>query len=165
MNSTEVYYYLKENVGAKEYRMYKYIHNLELKFVPKLYSYDKNKKTLKTQRINGLTIADLYGEDFCKVPKRIITQIRAIIKYLYNIGIIYPDITGYNFIQDKQSRVWIIDFEHCFYTNKYNNQMITNVSYHLNEANANKITDKDEHLNFVYGFCFKGQKSWNPYFS
>lgn len=32
---------------------------------------------------------------------------------LYNHGIVYPDITGYNFIE-SQGKIWIIDFEHAY---------------------------------------------------
>lgn len=165
MNFTETYYHVKENVYTKEYRIYKYLNNMDLKFIPKLYSYDKEKKILKTQRINGLTIADLYGEDFCKVPKEIVKQIRKIIRYLYNIGIIYPDITGYNFIQDKQKRIWILDFEHSFYINKYINQTTIEATNLHDDSEECIIKDKDEHLDFVDKFCFEDEQSWNPYFA
>ena len=93
MSLIKSYFYLKENVSTKEYRIYKYLYNMELKFIPKLYSYDKETKVLKTQRINGMCIADLYGENFEDVPINIIEKIRNIVCYLYNIGIVYPDIT------------------------------------------------------------------------
>ena len=153
------YFYVKEEVFTREYRVYKYLDNMELKFIPKLYDYDKDKKTLKTQKINGMSVSDLYGEKFEDVPPHIIEKIRNIVIYLYNIGIVYPDITGYNFIEDKNSHVWIIDFEHCFYINhcsKKNEEL---------EAIDDSVPDKDDHLDFVDRFCFKNEKNWNPYFA
>ncbi len=113
MSLTRQYFVIKENVFTREYRIYKYLDNMDLKFIPKLYNYDKENKYLKCQKANGSSVADLYGEDFNNVPMHIITKIRSIVKKLYDIGIIYPDITGYNFIVDKESKVWIIDFEHA----------------------------------------------------
>ena len=43
-------------------------------------------------------------------------KIKNIIQILYDSGIIYPDITGYNFIESRRSKninVWIFDFEHA----------------------------------------------------
>lgn len=154
------YFYIKEFVFTREYRIYKYLDNMELKFIPKLYDYDKDKKILKTQRINGLSVADLYGEKFENAPTNVVKQIRNIITYLYNIGIIYPDITGYNFIEDKNSHIWIVDFEHCFYINHYiikKNEQLISID--------DDIKDKDEHIDFVNKFCFKNEESWNPYFA
>ena len=147
------YFHIKNKVFTKEYRIYKYLDNMNFKYIPKFYEYDKNKKILKTQKINGLSISDLYGENFENVPKHIIEKIRNIITCLYNIGIIYPDITGYNFIEDKNSHIWIVDFEDCFYINHYNIEKL------------HKIFKKYEHINFVNKFCFKNENRWNPYFA
>jgi tRNA A-37 threonylcarbamoyl transferase component Bud32 len=146
----ESYCYTKQNVKLKEYRIYSYLNNLELPFIPKLYSYNKETQTLETQKINGLNLSDMYGENFKDVPNKIIKTVRNIIKQLYDIGIIYPDITGYNFIQDQQLKIWIVDFEHCFYLN-------------------NTIEDTNEeqqgHLQFVNKFCSNKVNSWNPDFA
>ena len=74
------YYHIKENVLAREYRIYKYLHNMELKFIPKLYDYDKTNKKLKTQKINGLSISDFYGEESKNITDNIFNEIRLIIK-------------------------------------------------------------------------------------
>jgi RIO-like serine/threonine protein kinase len=154
------YFYIKENVFTREYRIYKYLDNLNLKFIPKLYDYDKEKNILKTQRIKKLSVADFYGDKFENVPENIIEKIRNIITDLYNIGIVYPDITGYNFIEDKNSHVWIVDFEHCFYINHYNSKENNELS-----SIDDDVKDKEEHLDFVNKFCFKNENSWNPYFA
>ena len=95
------YSFFKKNVSLKEYKIYKYLDNLNLNFIPKLFDYDKNTCTLRTLKINGISISDYYGEAFEEIPEHIINKIRDIIKQLYDIGIIYPDITGYNFIEDN----------------------------------------------------------------
>lgn len=152
------YFYIKENVLTREYRIYKYLDNLNLKFIPKVFHYNKEQKQLKTQKINGLSISDFYGENFEDIPTNIIEQIRIIITNLYNIGIVYPDITGYNFIEDKNSKIWIIDFEHCFYNNETEEEDDT-------KEEDDTIKDKEDHLDFVNRFCFKNENSWNPYFA
>lgn len=154
--TTLKYLFIKENVSLREYKMYKYLQGMDLSFIPKLYRYDKSSQQLTTQRINGLSVSDYYGEDFELVPKKIISQIRNIIRYLYDIGVVYPDITGYNFIIDKKSKIWLIDFEHCFYVN--NLQNIDNAIF------DDDIPDKEEHVNFVINFALNNEQSWNKYF-
>jgi tRNA A-37 threonylcarbamoyl transferase component Bud32 len=156
------YSFFKENVSPKEYRIYKYLDNLNFKFIPKLYDYDKITCTLRTQKINGLSISDYYGESFEEIPRPIINQIRNIITQLYNIGIVYPDITGYNFIEDNKGAIWIVDFEHCFYKNIHENKIDTNAD---TDTDTDIILDAEDHINFVSKFCFKKQQSWNPYFA
>ena len=152
------YSYIKENVLSREYRIYKYLDNMNLKFIPKLYEYDKEQQKLKTQKINGMSVADFYGDNFENTPTNIIEQIRNIVTDLYNIGIVYPDITGYNFIEDKNAKIWIVDFEHCFYINHNNNN-------HIHSKEDDNVEDKEDHLDFVNRFCFNNENSWNPYFA
>ena len=149
------YFYIKENVLSREYIIYKYLDNLNLQFIPKLYDYDQELQKLKTQKINGMSVADFYGENFENIPTNVITQIRNIVTCLYNIGIVYPDITGYNFIKDKNSKIWIVDFEHCFYINHHNKELKID----------DNIEDKEDHLDFVNRFCFNDENRWNPYFA
>ena len=143
--------YTKENVSIYEYRMYKYLDGKrELKFIPRFYEYDKNKETMKTKKIDGMNIADMYGADFNEVPEKIIKKIRGMIKKLYDMGVIYPDITGYNFIEDSKSNIWMIDFEHSFLC-----------LYKEHEEKLN--SDQKDHLDFVRRFI-QGEAKWNPYF-
>jgi RIO-like serine/threonine protein kinase len=161
-DSVPNYLFVKEEVSLREYKMYKYLHNMELPFIPKLYRYDKTTRKLDMQRIIGMSVADFYGEAFDCVPKKIISEIRNIIRYLYNIGVVYPDITGYNFIVDKNSKVWIIDFEHCFYINNLQNK--NDIIFDKFDKFDNNIPDKDEHINFVVNFSFNNENNWNKYF-
>ena len=134
-------YYIKKNVKQNEYNMHKYVYDLKLFHVPKIISYDNENKVMTMEKINGMNISDMYGEDAENVPNEIFEIIVNIIKTLKLHDIEYPDITGYNFIEDKNTygKIWIIDFEHSKM-----NKNITN-------PNINSI------CNYV--------KKWNPDFS
>ena len=129
----------KNNVSNHEYQMHKYIYELNLINVPKIIDYDANSQILKMDKINNYNISDMYGEGSENVPESIFSEIRSIINILYQNGITYPDITGYNFIENE-NKIWIIDFEHSYFTNK------------------------DNCDNFVSKFI-NGLNEWNPYFN
>lgn len=137
---TECYYFTKQNVSEKEYKIQSILYNANIVNVPRPYTYDNNTQTLKMRNIPNLSIADMYGEEFYKVPKDISEQIRNIITTLYQYGLEYPDITGYNFIE-YQNKVWIIDFEHAQFNN-----------------------DKQTYDPFILKFI-EGVNSWNPRFA
>ena len=80
----------------------------------------------------------MYGDSPKRIPKYIFDEIRIIIKSLYDHGIIYPDITGYNFIE-CDGKIWIVDFGHAYFK----------------KENANDL--------FVTKFI-KGHDRWNPHF-
>ncbi len=106
-------YYIKYNVDYHEYKCHKMIYNLEKLNVPKIYYYDKEEKIMVMQKIQGMNIADFYGDNEEDTPVEIFDEIRYMITTLYKYKIYYPDITGYNFIQDKfTKKIWICDFEH-----------------------------------------------------
>ena len=108
--------YTKYNVSPNEYVLHAYIENIKTIKCPKLISYDIFKSTLVMEKINAVNISDFYGEKAEDVPRILFNQIRDIIITLYNNSIIYPDITGYNFILDENN-LWIIDFEHAVISN------------------------------------------------
>lgn len=101
--------YIKKNVSLKEYEIHK-LAEKHFDFVPKIFSYNMTTLELKMQLIKPMCIADFYGDESHQVPSRIFNEIRSIIKMLMEKGIIYQDITGYNFIEDSNGKVWIIDF-------------------------------------------------------
>ena len=107
-------YFIKENVSLEEYKLHKYIYNLDIVDVPEPISYDKKTLKLTMQQIPNMCISDYYGEKAENVPDKLFEKIREIIKTLYCHNIIYPDITGYNFIE-LGPKVWIIDFGHARY--------------------------------------------------
>jgi len=141
--------FTKHDVSRGEYVIYKLLDNMELKFIPKFYSYDKESKILRTNKIDGDCVSNIYGENFDDVPENVIKEIRSIVTYLYFNRYVYPDITGYNFIEDKNKKIWIVDFEHCF----------------IRSDETQYSDEEKEHLEFVKKFCLENEQSWNPYFA
>ena len=138
-SNTQNNYFVKENVSLTEYKMYKYVYNLDIVNIPKIYSYDKKSKLMITQRIPNETVAYNYGENPDDCPEEIFNKIRETINTLYDNYIEYPDITGYNFIE-YQNKIWIIDFEHA--------KIMTDE----NIKNIDPFVEK-----FIYGCC----NEWN----
>ena len=125
-------YYIKQNVEENEFMMHKYVYDLNLFNVPKIISYDNENKIMTMEKINGMNVSDMYGENAEDVPDEIFDIIVDIINTLKTHGIEYPDITGYNFIEDKNSygKIWIIDFEHSkINTNITNPNIISICNY------------------------------------
>ena len=82
---------------------------------PKILSYNEQTKVMIMNKMKFSNVADFYGDGDDKTPDYIYTKIRKIIKKLYDYGIIFPDITGYNFLlEEKSENIWIIDFGHAY---------------------------------------------------
>lgn len=85
--------------------------------------YEPETLTLKMEKISGMSLADFYG-DTPEGLREIITsgamdKVKEIVKNLKEIGIIYPDITGYNFmINSETEEIYVIDFGHAFELNQ-----------------------------------------------
>ena len=101
---------------CKEFKMHEYIYQLSqdplsrgILNVPKIIHYDIAEKTLVMEDVGFMNLADFYGEDESNIDPALFARIREIIKFLYNNHVVYPDITGYNFIE-KGSVIWLIDF-------------------------------------------------------
>ena len=110
----------KHGVSPKEAAMQLLLSTDILKgYVPKVHSYDANEGILIMEKINEMSVSDMYGEHMSDVHTEVVDQIRNIIQVLYDNGIEYPDITGYNFIE-KNAKVYIIDMEHSRYNNDIN---------------------------------------------
>ena len=73
---------------------------------------DTDYKTyIKMEKINNMCIADMYGEEFRECPKQLAKDIYKILYKLYHeCDIQYVDVTPYNFIEDLDGRLWVIDF-------------------------------------------------------
>ena len=128
----------KHGVSKKEADMYCFVYKLGIVNIPDFISYNDN-GDMTTVAIDSVNVADMYTDDAKKVDSDVFEAIRSIVKTLYSNGIVYPDITGYNFIEHK-GKVWIIDFEH-----------------------AHLIGDKEEDP-FVEYFIKNTKKEWNPTF-
>ena len=94
--------FIKKNVSKKEYLMHKLINSIDYINSPKIIAYNEKKKILKMQKINNMSVSDYYGEKEENVPELIFEKIRNTLNILYNLGIIYPDVTGYNFIHSNK---------------------------------------------------------------
>jgi len=136
--------FIKSEVTFHEYQMYHYVDSLHLDFVPKLLSYNEKSHTLQMQRVDGMSLSDMFGEKIESIPENILEECRIIVSTLYDQYIVYPDITGYNFIiENKTEKIYLVDFEHSFFRG---------------------YSSYNEHNEFVQQFI-KGKRSWNPYFA
>jgi tRNA A-37 threonylcarbamoyl transferase component Bud32 len=104
-------YFIKNGVSLKEYEMHKHIYDLHIVNVPKIIAYNRETNTMVMEKINHMCVSDYYGEDADTIHDELFMKIKCIIKTLWENNIVYPDITGYNFIE-YNNKVWIIDFEH-----------------------------------------------------
>ena len=121
-------YFSKSCVSKHEYNMHKHVYDLRIVNIPKIISYDEATQIMVMEKINNMSVSDMYGEELKCVDKNIIKKIRNIIKTLLKNNIIYPDITGYNFIEyDK--KIWIIDFEHASLINPFINKFINGIKH------------------------------------
>ena len=117
--------YVKQNVSYKEFMMHEYIYNLSLSSdgvlnVPQINDYDVETGVMTMENVPHMCVSDFYGEKASAISADLFKRIRAIIRFLYDNHIIYPDITGYNFIE-YDDKIWIIDFEHSdFQTHQQN---------------------------------------------
>ena len=131
--------FVKKNVSVDEYNLLEHVHNFNIVNVPKPMKYDPLKKELIMEKIPELNISDTYGEEPENVPEYVFDRIRIIIKNLYENDVIYPDITGYNFIEWNE-KIWIIDFGDAYHKD-----------------------GNHRHDPFVRKFI-KGYNGWNPYY-
>jgi tRNA A-37 threonylcarbamoyl transferase component Bud32 len=130
--------YIKHNVCFKEFMMHEYIYNLSLSSngilnVPKINDYDVNTKTMTMENIPHMCVSDFYGEDSENISPELFKEIRKVIRFLYENHIMYPDITGYNFIE-YEKKLWIIDFEHSDFE-KYKKNIFVEEFVHNDKFN------------------------------
>lgn len=84
-------------------------------FAPKIQRVDEN--IAQMDSIEGLCLADIYTDDPAEIPDLIWIKIESILTILFEMeGIEYVDITPYNFMEDKNGKIWIIDFGDAYYT-------------------------------------------------
>ena len=133
-------YYVKQNVNHREWFMHKYVHKLNIVNVPEIVEYNDESKVMVMYKIGNHNLSDHYGDKATDVPKELFDQVIKIVRNLVLHGIEYPDLTGYNFIEDENGIVGIIDFEH---------------SSLMTSSQVNNI--------HIQNIC-NGYKVWNPEF-
>jgi tRNA A-37 threonylcarbamoyl transferase component Bud32 len=131
--------YIKENVSFKEFMMHEYIYNLSLNSngvlnVPRITDYDAETKVMTMDNIPQMCVADFYGEDASGIDAALFSKIREAIRFLYINRIVYPDITGYNFIECGDT-LWVIDFEHSDFETEEKNIFVEEF-VHSNDYNV-----------------------------
>ena len=132
-------FHVKRNVDHKEYFLNRYVANLGSVRIPEVVEYFQETRIMVSKRVRGNNISDNHGEDVNHVPDEVFEKVATIIRELVLSGVEYPDITGYNFIEELDTDdVWIVDFGHA------------------NIKQQREITDR--HIKAV---C-NGEKKWNP---
>lgn len=134
-------YYVKQNVNHREWFMQKYVYKLNIVNVPEIIEYNDESKIMVMYNMGNHNLSDHYGENATDVPNKIFDQVIKIVRNLVLHGIEYPDLTGYNFIEDCNGKVGIIDFEH---------------SSMMTSSQVNNI--------HIQNIC-NGYKKWNPDFA
>lgn len=104
--------FIKRDVSWKEYCLQRLVYESGKVHVPKVLDYDEVNQTLTMEKVPQLCVADMYGDENEDTPEHLYDAIRTILNTLREMGIYYPDISPYNFIE-KGNRVWIIDFGHA----------------------------------------------------
>lgn len=133
-------YYIKHNVTHKEYFMQQYVYQLDIVNIPEIIEYNDKTKTMVMKKVGNHNLSDHYGENAEDISNELFTQVIKIVRTLVLHGIKYPDLTGYNFVEDNNGKIWIIDFEHS-------SLMSTK---HLDNIHIQNICN--------------GYKKWNPEF-
>lgn len=105
---------VKEGVTEHEAEMQRRAVRLLPANVPRVVRYEKARKRMKMHLVKGETLVYMYGADGAAVPEWIWAEVRRLVMALYVKGIVYADITGYNFmIESESGNIWMLDFEHC----------------------------------------------------
>ena len=92
--------------------MQKYVYQLNIVNVPEIIEYDDKSNIMVMKKIDNNNLSDNYGDDATDIPDELFEQVVKIVRNLVLHNIEYPDLTGYNFVEDSDGKVWIIDFEH-----------------------------------------------------
>ena len=122
-------YYIKRDVDDREHFMQQYVYQLNIVNVPQIIYYDEKNKIMIMKKVEGMNLSDQYGDNANDIPNEIFEQVVKIVRNLVLHNIEYPDLTGYNFIEDTNGKVWIIDFGHSkmMSSNQINNIHIQNI--------------------------------------
>jgi tRNA A-37 threonylcarbamoyl transferase component Bud32 len=133
-------YYIKHKVNKKEHFMQQYVYQLNIVNVPKIIYYDEESEIMIMKKVGDMSLSDYYGDNADDIPNESFDQVVKIVRNLVLHNIEYPDLTGYNFVEDNDGKVWIIDFGHS--------QMMT--TKHIDNIHIQNICN--------------GYKKWNPEF-
>ena len=121
--------FVKKNVNHTEYFMQKYAYQLNIVNIPEIIEYDDKGRIMVMKKIGNDNLSNIYGENATDIPDELFDQVVKIVRNLVLHNIEYPDLTGYNFIENCDGKVGIIDFEHASIrtTKEVNNIHIQNI--------------------------------------
>lgn len=109
---------------------------------------------IKMEKLDGYDLAYEYGDRERDIPKKVWDKIRIIVKTLYeDEGIMYVDITPYNFVE-VDGEIFIIDFGDAYMYSETEDNLYT-CSCH------NKNNCKNEYFEDF----LNGLNQWNPDFA
>jgi tRNA A-37 threonylcarbamoyl transferase component Bud32 len=134
-------YYIKHCVSLQEYEIHKHVHSLRILNVPKILAYDRDTQIMLMERVNYMNISDNYRMNGADITPELFTRIREIIKTLYDNNVVYPDITGYNFIVHGE-KIWVTDFEHANFKSLLKDEFVVNFINGLNKWNPRFVLRK-----------------------
>jgi|TARA_B110000967_G_scaffold209838_1_gene268013 tRNA A-37 threonylcarbamoyl transferase component Bud32 len=108
-------FYVKINVHENEWFIQKYLEKLNNKNipVPEIIEYNGESKIMVMKKIGNNNLSHNYGENARDVPDELFKQVVTIVRNLVLNNVEYPDLTGYNFVEDTDGKVSIIDFGHA----------------------------------------------------
>ena len=138
---------IMKKTNQKELNLhYKALEILQNQYVPKISftMYIDETVYIIMEKITGMSVSDMYGENPLDVPVNIFEKIRDILRILKDHKLDYVDITGYNFIIDEDQKVYIIDFEHA---------IDRSIDINVNDGQSWFLND-----------FLEGNNDWNPDF-
>jgi tRNA A-37 threonylcarbamoyl transferase component Bud32 len=108
-------FYVKINVHENEWFIQKYLEKLNNKNipVPEIIEYNGESKIMVMKKIGNNNLSHNYGENARDVPDELFKQVVTIVRNLVLNNVEYSDLTGYNFVEDTDGKVSIIDFGHA----------------------------------------------------
>tara|TARA_Y100000389_G_scaffold188243_1_gene210603 strand:- start:1730 stop:2230 length:501 start_codon:yes stop_codon:yes gene_type:complete len=134
--------FVKNNTTENEYKLQKIAFDNNIP-TPRPLSWVNG--TFTMEKVNGMSVSDFYGDTTTGMETIIkngtMNKIRKIVNDLRKIEIMYPDITGYNFmINEDTGDIYVVDFGHAFKMTKGQQsdcEFIINFTKSLNEWNPN----------------------------
>ena len=104
---------VKKNVTPLEHIFQVFAGSILGDSTPEVINYNPTTHELKLSKINGMSLADMYGEDINEISENILKSIKNLLQKLWDNGILYRDVTAYNFMIDDDGEIYIVDFEHA----------------------------------------------------
>ena len=90
-------------------------HTMKVVIAPNAAFFSRIEKKIAMQRVDGEKISNIHGkEEVTEGPNKVLVWTVCMFGILFdNYNYCYPDSTGYNFIIDKNNKIWIIDNGFC----------------------------------------------------